>query len=247
MALQLGGDLDQTKNVSLRDNGDGTLSVCVGATETVRFKSDTTILLKGQTQTVLKGGSGVYVTPPNCVRIRVRMVGGGGGGSAYNVATDGSASTFGIAFLFAGGGTKAIAGSSAGLGGTASYRFPAIGFANTGNGGQAVDRAEAAAYNAGMSGGAGPFGGAGHGATNAPGHPGSPNSGSGGGGGGSNGEAGYGGGGGGAGGHVDVIINNPDPSYPYSVGAGGLGGTGPYISTAGDGAAGIIVIDEFYI
>jgi hypothetical protein len=57
--------------------------------------------------------------------------------------------------------------------------------------------------------------------------------------------ANFGGGGGGAGEYVEITINSPASSIPFSVGAGGAGGV---LSSAGGGAggSGIIIVDELY-
>jgi hypothetical protein len=58
----------------------------------------------------------------------------------------------------------------------------------------------------------------------------------------------YSGQGGGAGAYIEAIINNPSTSYSYSVGTGGNGGTGVggLKQDGGAGAAGIIIVEEFY-
>lgn len=51
--------------------------------------------------------------------------------------------------------------------------------------------------------------------------------------------------GGGAGGYVEKLITSPAATYTYTVGAVANGGAaGTY--AGGNGAAGIIIIDEFY-
>ena len=70
------------------------------------------------------------------------------------------------------------------------------------------------------------------------------NPGSGGGGAGSD-TAGDGSGGGGqAGGYIEAQINNPSSSYTYALGAAGSGGSGAGSGCAG--AAGQIIVDEYY-
>ena len=56
-----------------------------------------------------------------------------------------------------------------------------------------------------------------------------------------------GGPGGAAGGYGVLLINNPAATYAYSVGAGGLGtANASYGYIGGNGAAGIIIVREFY-
>ena len=53
------------------------------------------------------------------------------------------------------------------------------------------------------------------------------------------------GGGGGAGGYCELWVNAPAATYTYAVGAGGAGGAaGTY--AGGNGAAGLVIVEEFY-
>jgi hypothetical protein len=248
MAIQLGADLDASKNVSLRDNGDGSLSVVVGADEKIRFKPNGSVILKGQTQTRLINGSGIYQTPEGCVRLRIRMVGGGGGGGSYYNANNAGDTSFGVLFAGGGGGGVYSGDWRQGFGGSAWYIAPAVGFAIKGADGQPGERVGDIGHFAGGQGGFSPFGGAGGGSTNNVGKAAASNTGSGGGGGGCYNATRLGAGGGGAGGYVDVIIDKPSVAYSYAIGAGGPGGdSGGGLYRGGAGADGIIVIDEFYI
>ena len=57
----------------------------------------------------------------------------------------------------------------------------------------------------------------------------------------------FAGGGGGAGGYVDAWIANPSSTYSYAVGSGGsAGAAGTNGRAAGAGAAGIIIVEEYY-
>ena len=48
-------------------------------------------------------------------------------------------------------------------------------------------------------------------------------------------------------GYLDVTLNTPSGAYSYTVGTAGSGGTSSSAMAAGGvGAAGIIIIDEFY-
>jgi hypothetical protein len=51
--------------------------------------------------------------------------------------------------------------------------------------------------------------------------------------------------GGGAGGYVEKLITSPAATYTYTVGTGGAGGAAGTLA-GGNGAAGIIIVDEFY-
>ena len=55
------------------------------------------------------------------------------------------------------------------------------------------------------------------------------------------------GGGGSAGGYVRKLINSPSATYSYAVGAGGAAGTSTIGAGSTAGAAGIIIITEFYV
>lgn len=197
-----------------------------------------------QTRQVLTSGTGAtYTTPNGVVAINVRMIGGGGGGAAAttNNGTAGNNTTFGS--LTAGGGEAGVTAAGAPpSGGTASggdINIPGSMGSPANNGGVGN------IFAVGGSGGTSPFGGSGAGgAPGAAGSDAAANSGSGGGGGGSdqNTQAGTGGG---AGGYVEKLITSPSATYTYTVGAQANGGAAG-LHAGGKGAAGIIIIDEFY-
>jgi len=195
-------------------------------------------------RTVYTVGSGTYNTPAGATRINVRMVGGGGGGGAQitNAGTGGNNTTFGTLTANGGGAGSAGPGGNAGTGGSASG-----GDINIPGGGamSGVLNGYALGFSAGGGiGGASAFGGAGKGGdVNSAGGNAAANSGSGGGGAGGN--AAGGGGGGGSGGYVEKLIVSPSATYTYTVGASATGGTAGG-AAGGTGAAGIIIVDEFY-
>jgi len=199
-------------------------------------------------------GSGTYYTPPNCLYIRVRMVGGGGGGAGGGGGSAGSGgsggnTTFGSSLLTANGGTGGAPAATSGVagGGGATINSPAYGSALGGGAGSGGNSYLVAGYAAGMSGGVNPLGGAGASAANAAGGAAATNSGAGGGGGGSNQSGGGTGGGGGAGGYIEAIIPSPSTTYSYSIGTGGTAGTaGTNGFVGGAGGSGVIIVDEFY-
>jgi hypothetical protein len=200
----------------------------------------------GPTQTILTSGSGTYNTPANVKWLRVRMVGSGGGGggggsSAQTNGVSGSASLFGTSLLVANGGGYGGASAAGPGGGSYSISSPATGFGfSGGTGGLNVGLGNMI----GLYGGTNVFGGAGYGgAASGSGGNAVPGTGAGGGGAG-DGSAGYSAGAGSAGGYVEAIITNPSATYSYTVGVGGAGGSGAY--TGGNGASGIIIIEEHY-
>jgi hypothetical protein len=200
-------------------------------------------------------GSGTYTTPAGVKYIVVQMCGGGGGGSAASTGTPtvggaGGNTTFGSSLLTANGGAAPVGGTGAvsgGLGGSFTINSPAIGRGfNGGDGGAGAYLSGTTGDNAGGSGGSNPFGGSPTGGkTNTAGNAGYANTGAGGSGGGigATGTA-TAGAGGGAGGYIYAIINSPSATYSYSVGIGGTAGTGSY--NGGAGAAGIIIVTEYY-
>jgi hypothetical protein len=199
---------------------------------------------------------GTYTTPLNVKYIRVRIVGGGGGGgpsgtASFGAVTAGGSTYFGANLLVANGGFGAVGGNTNGaVGGSASLGTGPIGIAFTGTpgGGCGAQNTTGTQVSGGM-GGVSPFGGAGtSGPAGGPGGSAVANSGSGGGGAGTSNTAGaFGGAGGGAGGFVDAIITSPAVSYPYLVGAQGLGGSaGTSGFVGGNGGTGIIVVEEYY-
>ena len=205
-----------------------------------------------QTQTILTSGSGTYYPPSGVAWLRIRMVGGGGGGiGTSGDASNGTNTTFGTSLLTAGFGYGSLASNrnTPGAGGTASIGTGATGIALPGGGGGIGPYS---AYAGGGTGGSSPFGGAGTGGfPDAAAHAGfaaATNSGSGGGGGnyGTSGAASAGAGGG-AGGYVEAYISSPAASYAYTVGAAGAGGAGSSPGGAGGaGGSGIIIVEENY-
>ena len=200
-------------------------------------------------------GSGTYTPTAGTVRIRVRMVGGGGGGAAANTnnGTAGGTTSLGTWTAVGGGGgtTGAIADSAPAAGG-------AGGTGGANGTGALIDRSDGTAGSmAGVAhsnyisiagdGGSSWYGGGAKAGlafnTAVAGASAALNTGSGGAGGVATGGAGVGAGGG-SGEYVEFYIYAPS-ALSYTVGAKGTGGTAG--STAGgDGAAGRIVIEEFY-
>jgi hypothetical protein len=184
-------------------------------------------------QVLNSGSSATYTTPAGCTLLEVRAVGGGGGGSSGG---NGGTTSFNSVTAVGGsqGGTHSGltvgAGGAGGTGGSgaANLRLPG---AHGAEGGPGTGNSSGMG---GMGGGT-PFGGAG--APGLGGFAAVANSGSGGGGS-SISPAGFGNsgdGGGGAGEYFELIIGSPAATYTYTVGAGG-----------GNGAAGRIVVKEFY-
>jgi hypothetical protein len=210
------------------------------------------------TQKFSTAGTGTYVTPPGVLYLRVRMVGagGGGGGSGTGGGTagnDGGASSFGS--FTVGGGLKGTSGTPGlgGAGGSSSGTTPSVFSVTGGPGGSGSQTNASSTYTQSGAGGTsflggngpsqGPIGGSSAGV------PASANTGSGGSGGGSANVASSfdTGPGGGAGGYLETLIPTPASNYTYTVGAkgtGGIAGTSGY--PGGNGADGLIIIDEFY-
>lgn len=206
-------------------------------------------------------GSGTYTTPAGVVRIRVRMVAGGGGGGGWGsagggVGGTGGSSSFGSFTTIggAGGGTNSTfnptdggAGGSGGAG-SAFIRLPGAS-GSSASGQWAGSGGIGAPGELAGCGGASPFGGAGMASIsnlaaniNA-----KSNSGSGGAGAASAAIGYASGSGGGAGEYAEFTINNPIASYAYAVGAAGAAGTAGTSGVAGGaGAAGAIYVEEFY-
>lgn len=195
-------------------------------------------------QVFLTGTSATYTTPAGVRQIVVKIKGGGGGaGGSTTGGTNGGNSIFNG--INATGGTAGGSGTaSGGTGGTGGAGTASIRIA--GAPGQAGYPFIYSATNSIGVGGAG--GGAGGGVgQNGNGTSAAANSGGGGGAGGKSasifGNYSYGGGGG-EGEYAEIIINSPAATYAYTVGAKGTGGTGDYVN--GDGAAGFVVVDEYY-
>lgn len=214
-------------------------------------------------QRFTSGSAQTYTTPPGVYMLKVKMVGGGGGGGASGTAgggtpTAGSASTFGptgnTSMLSAGGGNAGAtrgAGAPAGQGGTSTVSSPAIqliaarGGAASGNIAQATTSTQSSVNPGGLSAfGGNSYGGFGEGSQDP-----ATNSGSGGGGGACGTTSGSAGGlGGGSGGYIEAIIMNPVSTYTYTVGGGGSGSTAGTNGFSGSvGAAGQIIVEEYYL
>lgn len=204
-------------------------------------------VIPSTTITTYTSGSGTYTVPAGCVRLLVRMVGGGGGGGGSGTGggtgVTGGNTTFGT--LTAGGGVGAVgqAGGNPGAGGTGTNGDINIGGENGSYGNSTtVNTVGAVGGGSAFLGGRGSGGGVGVVGGTA-----ITNSGGGGGGGGGGGSVGSASGGGG-GGSVSKIISAPSASYSYAVGAGGTAGTAGTAGVAGGaGAAGIIIIEEYYV
>lgn len=195
------------------------------------------------TRQVFTSGTGAtYTTPAGATRINVRMVGGGGGGggATSNNGAAGNQTTFST--LTAGGGGAGQAnGGQGGTQGTASGGD--INIPGGGGGAGSINNTAGIAPASGV-GGNSVFGGGAPSSINATGGAGATNSGGGGAGGGAASSTNSGGGGG-AGGYVEKLILSPAATYTYTVGATAAGGIAG--GTAGGvGAAGLIIVDEYY-
>lgn len=201
-------------------------------------------------------GSGTYTVPSGVYQIKVRMVGGGGGGTGVGGnstgASNGGTSLFGSLLSATGG---SFDGNFGGAGGSGTITAPAVGTVFTGGSGRGygLNQANGATEMPGGTGGTNPFGGGGKGATagNAGGDA-SPNTGAGGGGGGSTNTVNSASGtGGGAGGYVEAILPlsylAANPTISYTVGAAGTGGLGAGGINGGAGGSGYIEITEFFL
>lgn len=197
---------------------------------------------KQPSRQVLTAGVGAtYTTPALATRINVRLVGGGGGGGAAttNSGTSGNNTTFSTLTGGGGvgGGTNNAPGGAGGTAAGGDINIP-------GGSGQGGGGGGAGGFTQGGQGASSAFGGGGGGGNNvAVGLSAATNSGGGGGGGGSNGS--NSGSGGGAGGYVEKLITAPAATYTYTVGAVANGGAAG-VEAAGNGAAGIIIVDEWY-
>lgn len=188
-------------------------------------------------RTVLITASGTYTPDPGATYIDVQLVGGGGGGggATANVGAAGNNTTFG-SLTGTGGGAGGTTGGTGGGGGAASGGDINI---------RGASGSEGATVSGGTSGTGGNsfFSGGGRSVRTAnDGEDASVNSGSGGSGGGSAATFGCGGG---AGGYVRKLFTAPLTSYAYTVGASAAGGAAG-TQKGGTGAAGIIIVDEYY-
>lgn len=211
------------------------------------------ILAQGTAPTVQRfttGTSQTYTPAAGIARIKVRMCGGGGGGggATANNGQAGGATSFGswtaVNGNGGGGNTVGAVGGAGGTGGTNGTGTLVVRI--TGGQGSGITMSGTSINNSGGIGGQNPFGGAGVMAANAAGTNGAANTGAGGGGGGSiNSDTGAGGG---AGEYVEFWMTAAQvgASQTYTVGTGGSGGAAG-TNAGGNGAAGIIIIEEFYI
>ena len=209
------------------------------------------------TVTVLTSGtSQTYTTPANTLYLKVRMVGGGAGGSggyAGGQGTAGGDTSFGLATAHGGpAGSQqynpVTTGAVASLGG-----YTGIGITGgTPQGAPVQTNSTGSVYGGGGIGANSPFGGAGAGAS--PGTAGgsaATNSGSGGGGGSAqqSSSSNYlGGAGGAAGAYCEFIIPSPSATYTYTVGTGGSGGASPGGGggAGGNGGSGLIYVEACF-
>lgn len=200
---------------------------------------------------VLTSGSGTYTTPVGATFLYVRMIGGGSGsggsGSGGANGANGGNTTFGSAFLTAGGAVGGPGGGSSYIpsaGGTATggdINVPGmIGDNIQGNYGTQTSTYGSAGANS-------QFGGGGTNGNNGP-NPGTDGVGFGAGG----GSPGGGGGtfatpGGSAGGYLEKLITSPLSTYAYSIGVGGGGGLAGSGGAAGAaGSGGVIHILAYF-
>lgn len=195
-------------------------------------------------QKLTNTATSTYTTPANVLELYIRMCGGGagggvGGGGGTNATTtfwgSGTATTTAVG----GSGGGSFVGGLGGTGGlsnigTIVYRV---------NGGSGNSTRNSTADLIGSQGGQTVFGGAGPGigTDNTRGSDAAPNSCAGGG---SGTHTAVSNGSGGAGEYVEFVISNPAASYFYRVGGGGAGNTETI--SGGNGADGVIIVEEFY-
>lgn len=206
------------------------------------------------TQQVLTSGSAAtYTTPLGATRLRIRAIGGGGGGGgngtagATNGGTGGTTSFNAITAIGGTGGnaTNSVTASAGGAGGTGGAGSATRIAGTVGGIGMTVNASYANAI--GGFGAGSPFAGSTPGNTTATGSTPVANSGVGGPAAGSVSTAYGSGGGGGSGEYIEFTIANPAATYTYTVGAPGTaGGAGTAGNVAGAGAAGRIIVDEYY-
>lgn len=198
-------------------------------------------------QVLISGTAATYTTPSTATRINVRAVGGSSGGVGASASSAATGSTF------VGTGVNMSAGGGPG-GVQANNNVPTAAAASGGDinipGGLAAIANNSAGVNSGTAGAASVFGGQGGGGSGSGtgslvGGAAGTNSGSGGGGGGASGAAP--GSGGNAGAYCEKLILAPAATFTYTVGAKSSGTAGNGNTAAGgDGAAGIIIVDEYY-
>jgi hypothetical protein len=217
----------------------------VGAYETFIYNGTNWILMDTPVQPatptiqIFTSGTGTYTTPLNARAIVVEMVGGGGAGGGSFAGTGFAGDTTGFGALACAGGQPGLSGSN----GNAAGGYTVGGDVTwSGAAGQSAINGGPGFNHIGGSGGASYFGGAGAGGATSAGINAIANTGSGGG-----GATSYGisaGSGGGAGAYLRKLITGPAATYSYAVGAGG--GVGTTNAAGGAGAAGIIIVTEFY-
>lgn len=189
-------------------------------------------------QKFTSGTAATYTPAANVRFIKVRMVGGGGGGAAEvtNGGAVGTTTSFGSWTAVNGsGGTAAGLAGNGGAGGTGGATGTGVLIVRID--GQNGARNGGVAGATGGIGGVSPFGGAGTGQDGAAGTNAKANTGSGGGG----AEESSGGG---AGEYLEFFVLAP-AATTYTVGTGGAGGAAGTFA-GGNGAAGIIIIEEYY-
>ncbi len=255
-AIAFVGDLDSglywigANNIGIAVNGAKVLDIAtIGLSVTGTSSASTGFKVganptatpgKAMTMQVLTSGTAAtYTTPAGVCWLRVRAAAGGGGGAGTagsagngtNTLFDGIQANPGAGGVNGSGSTGGIGGAGGtGGGGAANLRLPG---ARGGDGGFSSNSSSGN----GGEGGITPFcGGAGQ--SNTTGYNAVANSGGGGSGAGNNG---YGSGGGGSGEYFELIIAAPAATYLYTVGAAGSPAT-----NGGSGAAGRIVVEEFY-
>jgi hypothetical protein len=227
------GDFRYNSTLSCFEGYNGTTWVALGKAPTV--------------QKFTSGSSLTYTPSTGVVRIRVRMVGGGGGGGAANTnnGSGGGDTSFGSwTAIHGSGGVQQGTGGAGGTGGV-NGTGTLITRIDGQNGGSGLSAAAAGVNPVPGLGGSTPFGGGGvaTGTGNSNGGSAKANTGSGGSGAipGANSTSA---GGGGAGEYVEFWVNSPGATT-YTIGVGGNGGSAGG-QAGGNGAAGVIVIEEFY-
>jgi hypothetical protein len=198
-------------------------------------------------QRFTSGSAGTYTPPSGVVRQRIRMVGGGAGGnSQVNAATAGGQTSFGT-WTANGGSAPAGSGGLGGTGGTNGSVGTLINRISGGIGGGNITNSVAGINPFGGWGGNSAFGGAGSSMHDASGTAAAANSGSGGGGAGGSSGGPSSAPGGGAGEYAEFWIA-VSSAMSYIIGSVGLGAASGSVGFAGgNGGAGLIIVEEFYI
>jgi len=203
-------------------------------------------------------GSGTHTTASGCLYMIVEAVGGGSSGLAGQTSAGGSVgtagaggnTTFGSSLITCNGGS-APSGTGSANGGTATVSAPAVTLVSQsgGRGGYAQYTNDTGINQLwGGYGGQSFFAGGAPAVFNAAGANGIANTGAGGGGGGGSGiQNTYSGPGGSAGGYAKAMISQAAlaATYAYAVGAGGTYTAGAG-NAAGNGAAGLIIVTEYF-